>query len=209
MADQARVRAVLEHRRGPRLAPAGDHPPQVHVAPVEGPLGRVLVVRPAIGVPELHRRVDVEHATVVAPLHDFAAIDVPRQIDEQVAGREVLAQQAAQVLRRHAILDEGYALLDPGLQSRGSFGSKSMIVMRFGSTLMCFSRMGSVQRATAPKPTNKMRFGDKNIRYPRRLINRVNRSAAQKNEAGPIRALRFAEQGTAPVRLADSTGVDM
>ena len=74
---------------------------------------------------------------------------------------------------------------------------------------MCFSKMGSVQRATAPKPTNKMRFGDKNIRYPRRLINRVNRSAAQKNEAGPIRALRFAEQGTAPVRLADSTGVDM
>ena len=68
MADQARVRPMLEHRRGPWLAPAGDHPPQVHVPPVECPLGRVLVVRPAIGVPDLHRRVDVEHASVMAPL---------------------------------------------------------------------------------------------------------------------------------------------
>jgi hypothetical protein len=33
-------------------------------------------------------------------------------------GRDVLAQQHAQVLRRHAIPDEGHALLDPGLQSR-------------------------------------------------------------------------------------------
>ena len=118
MADQARVRPVFEHRRRPRLAPPGDHPPQVHVPPVECPLGRVLVVRPAVGVPELHRRVDIQHAPVVAPLDDFAAIDVPRQVDEEIPGRDVLAQQRAQILRRHALPDEGHALLDPGLQSR-------------------------------------------------------------------------------------------
>src|ERR1700722_4994477 len=37
-------------------------------------------------------------------------------------------------------------------------GSKSMMVMRFGSTSMCRSRTGSVHRATAPKPTNKIRW---------------------------------------------------
>src|SRR4030095_16300596 len=41
-----------------------------------------------------------------------------RQVDEEVPGRDVLTQQRAQVLRRHAIPDEGHALLDPGLQSR-------------------------------------------------------------------------------------------
>src|SRR5215510_3751376 len=46
-------------------------------------------------------------------------------------------------------------------------GSKSTIVIRFGSTLMCLSKMGSVHRATAPKPTNKMRFENVSIRYPR------------------------------------------
>src|SRR5262245_6992000 len=33
-----------------------------------------------------------------------------------------------------------------------------MIVMCVGSTLICRSRTGIVQRATAPKPTNRMRF---------------------------------------------------
>ena len=117
MADQAGVRSVFDHRRRPGLAPRGDHPPQIHVAPVEGPLGRVLVFGSGVGIPELHRRVHVKDAAVVAPLHDFAAIDIPRQIDEQVSGGEVLPQQAPQVFRRHAILDESHALLDPGLQS--------------------------------------------------------------------------------------------
>ncbi len=53
----------------------------------------------------------------MAPLHDFATIDVPRQVDQQVSRRDVLSQQAPHVLRCHAILDERYALLDPGLQS--------------------------------------------------------------------------------------------
>ena len=40
--------------------------------------------------------------------------------------------------------------------SAASSGAKSMMVMRFGSTLTRRRRMGSVQRATAPNPTNKI-----------------------------------------------------
>src|SRR5262245_9804542 len=118
MADQARVRPVLEHRRWPRFAPPGNQPPQVHMPPVECPLGRMLVVLPAVGIPELYRRVDIQYTPVVAPLYDFTTIDVPCQVEEEVPGRDVLAQQLAQVLRRHALPDEGHALLNPGLQSR-------------------------------------------------------------------------------------------
>ena len=85
MADQARVGPVLEHGGRPGLRPGGDHAPQVHVTPVERPLGGGLVRRPGVGIPELHGRVDVQHAMVVAPLHDLAAIDVPGQIDEEIA----------------------------------------------------------------------------------------------------------------------------
>src|SRR5215813_10461709 len=101
MADQAWVRPVFEHRRWPRFAPPGHHPPQVHVPPVECPRGRVLVVLPTVGVPDLYRRVDIQYTTVVTPLDDFATIDVPCQVDEKVPDRNVLAQQPAQVLRRH------------------------------------------------------------------------------------------------------------
>ena len=88
MADQAGVRSVFDHRRRPRLAPRGDHPPQIHVAPVEGSLGRVLVVDSTVGIPDLHRRVHIKDAPVVAPLHDFATINIPRQVDEEVSGGE-------------------------------------------------------------------------------------------------------------------------
>ena len=107
---------MFDHRRRPRLTPLGDHPAQIHVAPVEGPLGRVFVGGSSVRVPEFHRSIDVEDAPVVAPLHDFAAINIPRQVDQQISGGKVLTQQAPHVLRRHAILDESHALGDPGLQ---------------------------------------------------------------------------------------------
>ena len=51
MADQAGGRAVLDYRRRSGLGPSGDHPPQIHVAPVEGSLGRVLVGGSSVGIP--------------------------------------------------------------------------------------------------------------------------------------------------------------
>ena len=118
MADQTGIGAMLDHRRGPGLLPRGDHPPQVHVPPVERPLGRVLVARSGVRIPQLHRRVDVQHAVVVAPLHDLAAVDVPGQVDQEVAGRQMLAEERAHVLFGDALLDEGHAALDPGPERR-------------------------------------------------------------------------------------------
>ena len=42
-------------------------------------------------------------------------------------------------------------------------GSKSMMVMRLGSTFTWRNRMGSVHRATAPKPTNRIRLENPGI----------------------------------------------
>ena len=55
------------------------------MAPVEGALGRVFVVGSGVGIPELYRRVHVENAAVVAPLQDFAGVNVPCQVDQEVA----------------------------------------------------------------------------------------------------------------------------
>jgi hypothetical protein len=117
MADQARVCSMFDHSRRPRLTPRGDHAPQIHVTPVEGSLGGVLVVGSGIGIPELYRSVYVEDAPFVAPLHDFATINIPRQVDKKVPDREVLSQQTTQVLWSYTILEERHAPLDPGLQS--------------------------------------------------------------------------------------------
>jgi hypothetical protein len=114
--DEAGVGAVLQDGGGARLDPLRLHPAQIHVAPVEGPLGGVLVLGPGVGVPDLDRGVDVEDAVVVAPLQDLAGVDVPGQVDEDVAGAQVLPQQAGHVLARHPLVRELHALPQPGLE---------------------------------------------------------------------------------------------
>ena len=42
----------------------------------------------------------------MAPLHELAAVDVPGQIDQQVAGREILAEERAHVLFRDTVPDK-------------------------------------------------------------------------------------------------------
>ena len=43
----------------------------------------------AVRIPFFDRRVDVEHAVVVTPLQDCARVDVPREVDQQVARAEM------------------------------------------------------------------------------------------------------------------------
>jgi hypothetical protein len=112
--DQAGVGAVLDHRRGALLLPAGHHPTEVHVAPVEGALGGVLVLRSLVGVPDLDRGVHVEYAVVVAPLEDLAGVDVPGQVDDHVTGADVLLQNRRHVRAGDLLLHERDALLRPG-----------------------------------------------------------------------------------------------
>ena len=83
---------MFEHRRGAGFGPSGGHPPDVHVPPIERSRGGMLVIAAVVGIPDLDRGVHVQNAAVVAPLEDFAAVDVPGQVDDQVAGRDVLFQ---------------------------------------------------------------------------------------------------------------------
>jgi len=113
MGNQTGIRAVFDDRRGAGLRPFGNHLPKIHVPPVK----RHLLRRGALGifirVPQLDRRVDVEHAAVVAPLEEFAAVNVPREVNQHVAGGKVFAQQRAHVFARHLLADELYAALEP------------------------------------------------------------------------------------------------
>src|SRR5215468_3698930 len=54
----------------------------------------------------------------MAPLNDLAAVDVPGQVDEEIAGGDVLSKQRPQALRCDAVLDERHALLEPGEECR-------------------------------------------------------------------------------------------
>src|SRR5262245_28640805 len=52
----------------------------------------------------------------MTPLHDLATINVPCEIDQEIARRNILAQQRVQILRRDPIPDEGHPSFEPGLQ---------------------------------------------------------------------------------------------
>ncbi|OIR04280.1 hypothetical protein GALL_134800 [mine drainage metagenome] len=120
MRDQTGIRTVFDHRRGALLLPLGGHPAEIHVTPVERALGRMLVGRARIRVPELHGGVDVADAAVVAPLQDLTCVDVPSEVDQDIPCRKMLAQQAVEVVLRHAILHEADALGGPLLQLLGA-----------------------------------------------------------------------------------------
>ena len=116
MRDEAGIGAVFEHRRRAGLGPFAGHAADVHVPPVERHLLRRRALGVFVGVPQLDRRVDVEHAAVVAPLEDFAAVNVPGQVNQQVAGLQIFAEQRAHVLARHALARELHAALQPRRQ---------------------------------------------------------------------------------------------
>ena len=84
--------------------------------PVERPLRRMLVRRPFIRIPHLHRRIDIHHTLIVAPLQQFAAVDVPRQVNDQVARAHILAQLFGHVVPLDLILHKLHPLLRPLLE---------------------------------------------------------------------------------------------
>src|ERR1019366_2411057 len=114
--DQAGVRAVLENRRRALRLPLRDQAANVHVPPVERLLGGVLLRAGGVWVPQLGRRVHVEHTVAVTPVEDLARIDVPREIDDDVARPDVRAEERSHVLHRDAVADEPDALRGPLLQ---------------------------------------------------------------------------------------------
>ena len=116
MRDEAGVCAMFQHRRRAGLRPFANHLPKVHVPPVKRHLLRRSALRVFIRIPQLDRRVDVKHAFVVAPLQKFAAVNVPREVNQHIAGGKIFAQQRAHVLARHAPALELHAALEPRRQ---------------------------------------------------------------------------------------------
>ncbi len=86
MADQARVGSMFQHCRRAGGVPVGNHSPQIHMPPVECQVRGVSPLGVFVRIPEFDRRIEIEHAMVVAPADDFAAVDVPGQVNEQIAG---------------------------------------------------------------------------------------------------------------------------
>jgi hypothetical protein len=155
--DQAGVCSVFDHRCRPELAPRGDHPPQIHVAPIEGSLCRMFVAGSGVGIPKFYGGVHIQDAPVVAPLHDFATVDIPCQVNEEISFERCCPSRLPRFSGVTRSLTRVMPCSIQGFRA-ASFGSNSTIVTRLGSMLKCRIKMGSVQRATAPKPTNKTRF---------------------------------------------------
>ena len=115
MGDEAGVGAVFQHRgRGPAASTGSSAGGCSCAASRAFASVGVLVGRAFVGIPHFDGGIDVQHAAVVAPLQQFAAVDVPRQVDQEVAGGEVLAENLAHVVPLNLGADKFDALLDPG-----------------------------------------------------------------------------------------------
>ena len=118
MADEAGIGAMLENGRRAGRAPVGDHPPQVHVAPVERQFVGLRRYRMLVRIPHFDGGVEIEHPLVMAPLHDLAAVDVPGEIDEEITCGEVLAEDLAEVVGGDPLAHEAHAPFHPGADRR-------------------------------------------------------------------------------------------
>ena len=50
-----------------------------------------------VGVPQFDRRVEISHATHAAPFKNCWAVDIPREVEQNIAGSQTLCQKAVKV----------------------------------------------------------------------------------------------------------------
>ena len=62
------------------------------MAHVQTALAGILLLGIGIGVPPLDGRVEVANAGVVAPLENLAGVNIPGQIDKEIAGSEMASK---------------------------------------------------------------------------------------------------------------------
>ena len=104
--DEARVGAMLDHRRRTAVVtPPSDHLADRHVADVQRARQWVDVRRAVVGVPHLDRGVEVADTVISAPLDDRARVDVPGEIETDVASGDVAPEHLVEV-RRVDLLDD-------------------------------------------------------------------------------------------------------
>ena len=103
VAHQAGVGAVLEHsRRAIVIWPRFDKAANVLVPHVQGALQRRRVVHVVVRVPQFHAGVEVAHAMVATPGEDGGAVDVPRQIQDEVTGANTCREELVKIFLRNA-----------------------------------------------------------------------------------------------------------
>ena len=98
VAHQPGVGPVLEHGRrtivvGPRL----DKAPNVLVSHVQGAIQRRRVVHVVVRIPQFHAGVEVAHTMVATPGEDGGAVDIPRQIQDEVTGANTRGEELVKV----------------------------------------------------------------------------------------------------------------
>ena len=55
---------------------------------------------------------------VVAPLEEFAGVNVPCEVDDEITGADVFAQERAHIFARNALAHELHPALDPRREQR-------------------------------------------------------------------------------------------
>ena len=98
VAHQPGVGTVLEHgRRAIVIWPRFDKAANVLVPHVQGALQRRRVVHVVVRIPQFHAGVEVAHAMVAAPGENGGAVDVPRQIQDEVTGANTRGEKFVKI----------------------------------------------------------------------------------------------------------------
>ena len=71
---------------------------------VQRALERVRVVHVVVRVPQLHAGVEVSHAVLAAPREDGGAVDVPRQVEDEIARADPCGKKLVEVFFGDAAL---------------------------------------------------------------------------------------------------------
>jgi hypothetical protein len=99
VAHHAGVGAVFEHRRGAAVVgPGTHHAAQIHVAHVQRAVERVGAGQVDVRVPHLDAGVQVANVPVAAPCQHGGVVDVPRQVEQQVAAAHPARQELVEVV---------------------------------------------------------------------------------------------------------------
>ena len=83
---------------------------------VQRPLGRRRRFDARVGIPDLHRRIDVQHVMAATEVEHRRTVDVPGQIDDQIAGTGVPGQLLFVIVGRDPLADEAHPAGEVGGQ---------------------------------------------------------------------------------------------
>ena len=69
----------------------------------------------SVGIPQFRGGIDIHDAVITAPLQDLEGVDIPSQVDQQIAWTDMLGEQRAHIVFGDAIAHEAHAFRRPRL----------------------------------------------------------------------------------------------